>query len=533
MKKANLLVLILTWSVAVILGYYLVHKPVNPQQEIQMAQAGIDILLSLGLISLAGAIGNMIWNPKKLAPEEIFAFQVGLGIGVLGLVWLGLGLLGLWKGFFAWVFLLSGLVILRRRLKSWLLLGSNLVDEFHGANTYIKILAALSGLVILWQLFYALAPPTAWDSLAYHLELPKQYLAEERFLMLESNPLWGRSQLTEMIFTWAMALRGAETATTVGWFINLMFLIGLYGTGKRISGKSGAWIALISMIAGYTFRTTFSWGYVDGYAALLGLSVLVIILDAVDQLEPTSALICGLFLGLSMGVKFTAMILLLVASAVVFILAKAALQNRITWLVRVALVALVVASPWLLKNWLTTGNPLYPNLFPTDYVTAERLQYYQGEPKTDNFALENFILPLAATGFGVDGGEEVGVSKFYADIGPVLVLLSIPGLALTWQKKSTRFLSLWLLLSCMMMVVGAQFTPLLWQTRYFFSLLPAAAIAAGAGWVSLQEIKAGRIRLQRIIGAILLIVVLLFTVDDSTRLIRDNQCWVLNLIWSI
>ncbi len=161
------------------------------------------------------------------------------------------------------------------------------------------------GLLVVWQAFYALAPPVKWDTLAYHLELPKQYLAEGRYLFLVDNPLWGRSQIVEVLYTWAMSLRGLETATMLAWCFGVVFIVGVFGYVQQLVSASAGVVAVTAIMAGYTFRGMLSWGYVDALVALYGFAVLVLSLSAEESPEKEWFTWVGVFCGLALGVKFT------------------------------------------------------------------------------------------------------------------------------------------------------------------------------------------------------------------------------------
>ncbi len=54
------------------------------------------------------------------------------------------------------------------------------------------------------------------------------------------------------------------------------------------------------------------------------------------------------------------------------------------------------------------------------------------------------------------------------------------------------------------MILGGVITPLLWQTRYFYCLLPAAGLAAGWGWEVVGSIEFQGSHLEFIFKALIL-----------------------------
>jgi hypothetical protein len=137
--------------------------------------------------------------------------------------------------------------------------------------------------MLLYQLFYALAPAVKWDALSYHLQLPRLYLAAGGIRFVPENPYWGHAQLTEMLYTLAMALHRAETAAVLGWGIAVLLLLGVIGfSEERLSrmqpaaqpGAAG-WVAVAALMAGYSLRTLQGAAYTDLFSALIGLAALI------------------------------------------------------------------------------------------------------------------------------------------------------------------------------------------------------------------------------------------------------------------
>ncbi len=93
-----------------------------------------------------------------------------------------------------------------------------------------------------------------------------------------------------------------------------------------------------------------------------------------------------------------------------------------------SLPALVLFFPWLIKNTLSTGNPIYPLLFPSGAMTTLRLDAYQNIPRWGNWQ-DIVFLPFRATYKGFDKSSGYGMS-----IGPLLLALG----ALAWIGSNRR-----------------------------------------------------------------------------------------------
>jgi len=526
-QRLGLVVVFMIWGLFVIGGYYVVHKPISVQQIGSVTQASADVLLAICMSLLAGAVGRRLLPILNLSNLERLSIQAALGWGILSLIWFVVGLLGLYEWWFAYLLLVIGIVIFYKDVVAWLRESRVIREYWTNTQVFGKILALGSSILVLIQLVYALAPPIKWDTLAYHLELPRQYVAAGKFLFLVENPLWGRSQVAELLYTWAMVLRGWETATVLGWCFSVVLLLGILGIVRRYSGVTSAWVAVSALLVGYTFRGNFSWGYVDGLAALFGFAVLVTLLEAVESQETRWFLWIGVFAGLSLGVKFTNGILIPIVLLGILMSRRKFGSRWWLYFLAVCLIAFMFFLPWLFKNGLATGNPVYPHLWATESMSEDRLLYYQGKMEITPLNWHDVILPLSLTWFGVEGAEIEGIERYYADTGPLLLLFSIPGLIYRRKETKGKLVAIWLVVGWIVMVVGGRITPLLWQTRYYYSLLPAAAIAVGWGWEAIQGISAAGVRLFRVAGVLVLIVLSLAILGDTVNLSQQNPLGVI------
>jgi hypothetical protein len=511
---------VFAWLVLVLVGYYYVHKPVTPLQVLALGRALLDLTLAIALVGLAGGVGRRLLTVSSLAPLERFALQAALGVGILALIWLVVGLLDGYQPIVSWVTLILGVIIFRRQILGWLWELGFLKHLWAESSKLGKTLGIGSGLLVFGQLLYALAPPVKWDALMYHLQLPRLYIAAGRFEFIPSNPYWGQPQLSEMLYTWGMALRGNETATALSWMLMVVLLVGVLGSVATRTSPASGWLAVVALLVGYSFRGMMGWAYADGLAALFGFCVLVGLLAWQEQGEERWLLWAGVFAGFALWAKLTAGILLPVVVAAIFLFKRSGLPDKFKSSGQVVLVALLVFSPWLLVNTLATGNPLYPYIWPTAWTPPQRLAYFAGHGSSPGWQL--FWLPLALTWFGVEAGQIEGAFNYFTDFGSLLLLFAVPGILMNWKKLPARFAAVWLLGGWILMALGGLYSHLLWQSRVYFVLLAAVALAAGYGWYSLSRISAAGVRLGRILAVSVLFVLSLNLWQEATASARQR-----------
>lgn len=483
-RETLLLFLLLFWILFVLGGYYYYHKPVKIEMIIPPALALLDLLFMALFAGLAGGLGRRLLRAERIPELERCAVQFALGAGVIGLVWFALGLLGLYRFPAAVLALLAGVIFLWREARGWFSDLAQIRQAWQCAGGFEKLLGLAVLVLALYQMLVALAPPIKWDALAYHLQLPRQYLEAGRFIFTPENPYWGHPQLVEMLYTFAMAFHRVETAALLGWSAGAIFLIGLVGfTNSQLARLQGGapqvnagWMAAAAVMAGATFRYLAGWSYTDLFSALFGLAALVVFFAWIEHERRSWLLWAGVFSGMAIATKWTAGLLFLGIFGAALIIRPPAAERRRQWLLG-ALAAFAVVLPWLLKNLLVTGSPIYPYFIGTPWYDAARLaSTEEGPPRVIEWWLHIFA-PFTTTWAGVDSA-----AGFSADLGPVLLLFAVPGFLVYGRDPRARTFLILLGLAAISIAAGGLYSEHLMQTRLYYAVLPAMAVPCGWGW---------------------------------------------------
>jgi hypothetical protein len=510
-------VILLAWIMLVLLGYYVWHKPVGWQQLTASGGAVADLTLAACVTALAGGIGRRVLDSPDLPVAQAVAIQSAFGLGLLALLLLALAAIGLLGSWSAWLTLLVGLAAFLPQTMAWLRAVRRAVVAIKPRGLAEKLFAGLSATLLLCQLLWALVPPTAWDTLMYHLALPQEYVRAGRLVFTPSNPYWGQPQAMEMLYALMISLRGLTAATALSWFTGIITLVGIVGLSMGLAredprcGVGAGWAAVAAVMAGSSFRNMLGNGYVDDIVALYGVGVILCLWRARETRNGSWIAWAAACLGLGVGVKLTAVVAALAFAPLAgWALFHVRRRTRAVLLSVVLLGATV--APWLVKNYAATGNPLYPNLLPTPWVDGPRMAYFAYLNLPDRGpALQDLMLPLAATWKGIEGAP-----GYATDIGPLLLCLAIPGLALNWSWRMGRVTGACLICAWMVMALGAWYSPLLQQTRLFFLVLPLGALAAGWGWQALATVRIGQVR-ARVVAGVLVSAVLFLGLAETTR----------------
>ena len=502
------------WFAALTAGYYVIHKPITPELALNLVQLIWKLGIGLAILSVAGGIGRRLLSQLTLNPLAGLALQAGLGFGLLSLVMLAVGYAGLFRPLYSGLGLLALGVYFWRDSLSWWKNWRALSLLWQSSDWFGRAAGGLVMLILGCTLLTALAPPLKFDALCYHLALPRHYLLAGRMVYVPQIMYWGMPQTAEMMYTWAMSLGGVSAAVVLGWLVGLVTLVGLLGLLVDRLGAGSAWAGLAALMSGFTLATGLAWGYNDWWVLLFGLGFFICLLLWLDNYTAGFLALAGLLAGMAMSTKYTAGVLMVCGGMVILSSWKSLGGRRLLKaLFQFGLAALLPLIPWLLKNWLATGNPFYPLLFPAGAMTSLRLALYQGGEAWGNW-LEVVLLPVRATLLGIEGGP-----GYSASIGPLLAGLGLAsvlsGQAVDERQRLLLRVSAWVAITGILIWIAAgRFSSYLLQTRLYLSIFPALVVLAGAGYAGISRINLGGVRLGRV-GGILILLVLGFTTFET------------------
>lgn len=468
-------------------------------------------LVAVGLLFLvSAAVGVRLLRFLRLPPlgaAERLLFATAGGAGVVGTCLLGLGLVGVLTP--AGIAILFGglvvagagtaseLVALLRELPRTLArpggsagtAGARPSGRDEGVLPRRAALAAVAVLAVV-MVGIAAAPPTDWDSLAYHLYEPGLYLEAGRiFLPVDSlhGAFVGLAQLLYLPFLAVGSSSGPALLSVVAGL--LLTLAVLAFCDRFLDADSAAlsaillWGSPVLLLVAVTPRvdvTLALYLFLAHYALLLALSASP---DA--ETRRGTLVLGGLLLGLAFGVKLQAApyILGLVPLAVWAARADgwSGAPSRLAAPVALGLAA---ALPWALKNWLLVGDPLYPLLSgPTLEPWLAGMSAAGPEaPSIDGGLLgwiwsvrEPFNLPdffRSPEALTVEGEAHLYVAS------PLLALL--PLALLRWRDRAV----LWLLVPSLLCVALTLLPQPRTNLRYLIPPLVPLTVAAVAGIVA-------------------------------------------------
>ncbi len=448
-------------------------------------------LLVLWVCAAAGAavLRRLRASTSGLAEELPFAAAIGLGVLAYGV--LGAGLLGqvrVWVPLVLLVLLAFAgrrhLVRLARRLPA-------AMGSLGAGRPDVYALSLFLFLLLILTLLGALAPSrdNDYDSLVYHLTIPKLYIAEGR---VHSIPWLTHSNFPftlEMLYTVGLLLRDQSLAKLFHFGFGWLTVCAVFAFARRWWGRSAGWLgaAIFAAVPLVTWQMTTA--YIElGVALYSFLAVSALARWWEDRSEGrghgwlwVAALMCGW----ALGVKMLAGAVLIFAVLVLLWALRTADSRR--WAARQALIFLLIAAaigaPWYVKSYLWTGNPVYPffyERFDGRYWTEERAQAYTEAQKAFGLGVDplRFIaLPWNLTmrpRWFFDEPHLLKPFNVYVWVFGPLLLAFVPALLLAGPVGMPGRLALWFAL-----VFAALWFGLTQNGRYLIAILPALSACAG------------------------------------------------------
>lgn len=518
-SRSRLLIgsLSLTWVIIITCSYYVTHKPFDVEFALRFGEIVLSISSGLVFVSASSGIGSWFVPIEHNKPATRAFMQLAFGAGILGLLMLSLGsTLGIiiWL---EWGILLIIILYRWKHILAWWSCWRNIPELWIDSGALGQIIGIGLALGAFLTLGTALSPPMKFDALVYHLPFAKVY-ADTGRISFQPNFFWGMPQLGEMLFTWVISIAGIQSASVLGWLLSWFSVLGLLSFASEFLGETPAWVTAVALVSGYSLLSSMPAAYVDWLAIFWGIATLIALQGWVDRQENHMLSLAGCFTGFTLGTKYSSGVLL-VACVVIIVLGRKK-WSILPALFRYVLFSLITFSPWLIKNVVATGNPVYPFLFPSGVVDPIRLNLYQIEP--DRAWQDIFLLPFRATFVGLEGG-----AGYSASIGPLMLALAPLAFFLHNKTQKPTFKEqvfgtvIWAGLA--VWIIAAQISGFLLQTRLYFAIFPSFAIASGFGFREVSSFRIGAIRLSRVVSAMVLLVMLLSLIQAGLQTIQSGS----------
>ncbi len=227
-------------------------------------------------------------------------------------------------------------------------------EALHRSSLFSGALLGLTGL-IAW--LWATTPPTFYDELAYHLVIPERTLATDTLptypwvfltLMPHASDIW---------LAWGMFFAGGLGARAMHWGVWIACIVAAWSLIDSLSPAKTRQLGLPFLLLALAGSSTWWWLGTLSFAET-GLTFFILSAILMLSRSPQTSLASiplGLLLGMTGSVKLSG---LGWAAA----LLTAGLVLRWPWkrLLGAGCVMALLMTPWWIRAYLVTGNPVYP-----------------------------------------------------------------------------------------------------------------------------------------------------------------------------
>jgi hypothetical protein len=350
----------------------------------------------------------------------------------------------------------------------------------------------LAALVSLREL---ISPVTEWDATAYHAELARLW-----FLQRPSPPLtFGPSLGVELSANYpplfpasglVSDVSGGRLSDVVLRLESPMLMVGatlvLFMFVRSHFGRAAAWWSALFFATTPLVVLYASWTTYYALATALGLLAAVLATEALEPSEWPRArwVATGVVLGLAVLTSFYGWFMV-VGVGVVLIARRLSWRTRLRDGLVTALPLLVVAGPWLVRNWIDVGDPLYPiglHFFHPRGLSGPIWQAAQAELRANanSYWTTSWLYQHQLLWLRLHQSFTLLLDRHLVILGtaPLLLLAARP----FRRKPASRIIGVFALL-----ILGGELVP-----GWFFlrALMPATPFLAAGGGIALSRLSA-------------------------------------------
>ncbi len=323
----------------------------------------LPLLISLGFVlSLCGIGVPLI---RVLIPKQDKWIQIltslAFGIGLTGAMNFALGLLGYFDPLLFLLWTATGLSLFAIASTRWWRPEKIRISHSGWSALAFAILAAF----LIQDIPFVVAPEASTDSLAYHLLIPKMYLAAGKVYHLT---LFVEAYYPSLVeYNYLPLLRLFDEIVCKCWhfWIGIAVLILLAQIVRKAAPRSNSLLGPALFVSMPVAAIHIGWAWNDFLYTLFVLLALFYLMQhhmtAPEQRSKNDFLLCGIMVGLASWTKYTFVILFL---AMLLLMLwgsrKWKWDRRQYWLFFLGIG--LVAPFWLFQNWKFTDNPTYPFL---------------------------------------------------------------------------------------------------------------------------------------------------------------------------
>lgn len=394
--------------------------------------------VSLGLL-LIKVLSRDDFPDKDYSFYAVTASGFLLGQGVLGHVWLLLGLYSLFKASLIWSILIiitiAGSGILRGIFHSLVLRCKGLLLQLGNLPIVWQILLFLTIVLILLFGLKSFVFPPRGDPESFYMVLSKIMASAEKFVPLPYGHVLNHiGFMGEMHFAALMSIADVPAAKFYVWFTALALAIIILAickeTGVRLKGQI---IALLMLFSSTVFTNFIYDGKVDIFAAAYGVTAYYWAMRTTRKSPVFVYILTGLFSGLSIVAKFSYIPIILAGVGIFLIwnllFFDESLRGRVKegmitigyGFIVIGISVIIAVIPHIIKNQVLFEEPFAPLVYlKSDDPHWTKADFFPYSSHTKTFI--RLTYPIAIT-HGKYPSQSGNVSFFILSFIPLAIFL--------------------------------------------------------------------------------------------------------------
>jgi len=363
-----------------------------------------EIVYLAGIILAAFYVGDLLLQRLRLGVNglERAFLSISTGLGIMAVLVFLAGAIG---AVYIWPFRILTLVPA--------LLGAYRIGTTVAPGTAKKLGFSVLpnplslGIAVLLGLSFIAAwiPTWNYDSLLYHIAVPKFYMLAHKIyyvrdFMPADYPLNG-----EMLFMLAMVVKDDTVAQLVSYFMAVWLVLGVFVFSRRFYSYRAGVISVALLLTISVFINKVPVNNNDTVLALFTMAAVYALVAWWETRRNGWFYLSGFMLGVTAGSKYSGFFTLFFVGLLAIVLLvttkkkePGAVAGTVKTVGVFAMAAFVGVGPWLVKNYLFTGNPVYPMLISVfggrDWM-APATRVFQNTVRNANFVATGALGNLA------------------------------------------------------------------------------------------------------------------------------------------
>lgn len=385
-----------SWALAVVYFYYRVHPiapgqlwqtilgfrlPPPPTDPLKIALALKHTVLACVMVVFGVLTGQRILrimgirrsehpsNGNRWSVVQDLMVSLGIGWGLLIYLVFILGVFGaLYKAVILGIMAIMVLACLGEIPALFGNLKAIISSDKSGEGVIVFHLGmALLIITVFSLLVIALAPTITHDAMVYHLNVPRIYANEHRIVEVPYNLFSNTVLNIGMLYTAALLIDEFILANLIHFVFGAGTLVFLYAFARRNFGYTTAALAVLIFFFNPSVSNQMPIAYTDMAMVFYFLLSLYCLWKWREGNDKRWLFLLGICAGIFAGIKYTSIHGLIAMCSMIAVMGFFSGERRVKKVIgSLAIfggVVTLLVSPYLLKNYLMTGNPFYPLMY--------------------------------------------------------------------------------------------------------------------------------------------------------------------------